>query len=46
MKKNWSTPQLTVHGSVEELTQQDKALGANDGLTFGGQPIGFTGPTS
>jgi hypothetical protein len=40
MKKTWISPELTVHGDVEKITQQDKKFGANDGLTFLGEPIG------
>jgi hypothetical protein len=32
MKKTWSTPQLTVHGAVEELTQVRKTIGKDDGV--------------
>ena len=46
MKKTYNTPKLSVHGSVEQLTQ--KTLGEDDGtiLTIpgltpdGGVPIG------
>ncbi|MEL6581829.1 MAG: lasso peptide [Cyanobacteria bacterium J06621_12] len=48
MKKTYSRPQLTVHGSVDVLTQQTKGLGSDDGVTLvidgltppGGVPIG------
>ncbi|MEO1691384.1 MAG: lasso peptide [Cyanobacteria bacterium J06631_6] len=48
MKKTYSKPQLTVHGSVDVLTQQTKGLGSDDGVTLvidgltppGGVPIG------
>jgi hypothetical protein len=39
MKKTWISPELTVHGNVEKITQQDKTFGATDGLTFQGVPI-------
>ena len=33
MKKNYSMPKLSVHGSIEELTQQRiKKFGTNDGI--------------
>jgi hypothetical protein len=32
MKKTWTTPELTVYGSVEELTQ--KQLGLGDAVLF------------
>jgi hypothetical protein len=32
MKKNYSAPKLSVHGSIEELTQQRKTIGTNDGV--------------
>ncbi|MEL6910016.1 MAG: lasso peptide [Cyanobacteria bacterium J06643_13] len=32
MKKAYSRPQLTVHGSVNVLTQQTKGLGSDDGV--------------
>jgi polyisoprenoid-binding protein YceI len=31
MKKNYTTPQLTVHGTVEEVTQATKIFGRLDG---------------
>ncbi|MEL7417002.1 MAG: lasso peptide [Cyanobacteria bacterium J06555_3] len=34
MKKTYSKPQLTVHGSVDVLTQQTKGLGSDDGVTL------------
>jgi len=38
-KQAWTTPQLTTHGTVEEITaQQDKKFGGGDGLTFLGIP--------
>jgi len=40
-KKPYSTPKLTVHGAVEEITKQfcNKDLGGSDGFTFQNQPI-------
>lgn len=39
-KKIYSTPKLTVHGAVEEITKGcDKQFGSSDGFTFGGSPI-------
>ena len=35
-KKAYTAPELVVHGSIEELTLQDKKLGPNDGFTFMG----------
>ena len=51
MKKNYSAPQLSVHGSIEELTQQRKTIGTNDGVILvipgltppSGTPIGAIG---
>jgi hypothetical protein len=48
MKKAYSTPELNVHGSIEELTQVTKYLGKDDGVILvipgltpdGGVPIG------
>ena len=48
MKKTYNAPKLTVHGSVEVLTQQVKTTGNEDGVTLnipgltpeGGVPIG------
>lgn len=34
MKKTYNTPKLSVHGSVESLTQQVKGLGSDDGVTL------------
>jgi hypothetical protein len=35
MKKTWNTPELTVHGSVESLTQaKPKKFGGNDGFVL------------
>jgi len=39
-KRQYTTPRLTVHGTLEEVTkQQDKAWGTTDGFTFMGAPI-------
>ena len=41
-KKVYSTPELTVHGSVEEITRAtctNKNLGGSDGWTFQNQQI-------
>ncbi|MEM6614635.1 MAG: lasso peptide [Cyanobacteria bacterium P01_C01_bin.72] len=32
MKKSYITPKLSVHGSVESMTQQVKTLGKDDGV--------------
>ena len=39
-KKHWSAPELTVYGSVTEITRQNKDFGPSDGLAFQGNPIG------
>jgi hypothetical protein len=39
-KKSWNKPKLTIHGTVEELTQREKAFGGFDGDIFQGQQIG------
>jgi hypothetical protein len=39
VKKDWETPELTVHGDIVELTQQ-KQVGSADGATFLGIDIG------
>jgi hypothetical protein len=40
MKRTYTVPQLTVHGTIEEITKQiDKHLGPSDGFTFQGQGI-------
>jgi hypothetical protein len=41
-KKVYRAPELTVHGSVEEITQSqctNKEFGGSDGWTFQQQPI-------
>jgi hypothetical protein len=42
-KRQYSTPRLMVHGTLEEVTKQlvDKNVGASDGLVLAGiGPIG------
>jgi hypothetical protein len=39
-KKTYTTPRLTVHGTLEEVTKLiDKTWGATDGFTLMGVPI-------
>jgi len=39
-KKVYATPQLIVHGTMEEITaQQNKGFGPTDGNLFMGDPI-------
>ncbi len=41
-KKNWNTPRLIIHGTVEKITTQegcDKNYGESDGYTFLSNPI-------
>lgn len=39
-KKPYTTPRLTLHGTLEEVTrQQNKTLGPTDGFLFQGAPI-------
>ena len=39
-KKVYATPQLIVHGTMEEITaQQNKVLGPTDGFLFNQTPI-------
>lgn len=39
-KRTYTTPQLTVHGTLEDVTkQQNKTWGATDGFLFQGVPI-------
>ncbi|HYS18678.1 MAG TPA: hypothetical protein VET45_17280 [Candidatus Binatia bacterium] len=39
-KKVYVTPELIVHGTVEEITaEQNKTLGLSDGFLFQGAPI-------
>jgi len=48
MKKAYNAPKLTVHGSVESLTQITKGIGSGDGVILNipnltppeGTPIG------
>jgi hypothetical protein len=38
-KAQYTTPRLTVYGTLEELTKAcDKTWGSSDGFTFQGQP--------
>ena len=39
-KKTYETPSVVVHGSFEELTQQNKFSGFDDGISYEGNPIG------
>jgi hypothetical protein len=40
VKQPYTTPRLTVHGTLEEVTkQQNKSFGATDGFLFQGVPI-------
>jgi len=39
-KRPYTTPVLTVHGTLEEITKTiDKKFGPTDGFTFEGNPI-------
>jgi len=39
-KREYTTPQLTVHGTLEEVTkQQNKTWGSSDGFLFQGVSI-------
>ena len=41
--KVWCIPELTVYGSVEQITQQDwndKKLSGDDGFTWECEPVG------
>jgi len=39
-KRPYTTPTLTVHGTLEEVTkQQNKGYGSSDGFMFMGVPI-------
>jgi hypothetical protein len=39
-KRQYTTPQLAVHGTLEEVTkQQNKTWGATDGFLFQGASI-------
>ncbi|HEY9621778.1 MAG TPA: lasso peptide [Crinalium sp.] len=48
MKKVYTAPQLTVHGSVEDLTQVIGRSSAQDFFIFAGQTVnvGFTDGSS
>ena len=41
MKKTWNTPELTVYGTVQELTQKTHGLG--DAIIFDGEDEGGGG---
>jgi hypothetical protein len=41
-KRPYTTPQVTVHGTLEEITKQNKDLGGADGITFQQQPVFWT----
>ena len=42
-KRRYTTPQVTVHGTLEQLTKQtNKDLGGSDGFTFQQQPVIWT----
>jgi hypothetical protein len=42
-KKVYTPPQLTVHGTVAEITRQsNKDYGGQDGITFQQQPVDWT----
>ncbi|MEO0537620.1 MAG: hypothetical protein AAF215_27630 [Cyanobacteria bacterium P01_A01_bin.123] len=34
MKKTWITPELKNHGAAENLTQQQKTFGSDDGIVL------------
>lgn len=38
-KRPYTTPKLTVHGTLEEVTKQNKGYGSSDGFFFMGAPI-------
>jgi len=39
-KRPYTTPRLTVHGTLEDVTQQqNKTYGLSDGFLFQGAPI-------
>ena len=39
-KEAWTAPVLTIYGSLEKLTGQNKVFGGDDGFTYMGTPIG------
>jgi hypothetical protein len=40
VKQPYTTPRLTVHGTLEEVTKlQNKSFGATDGFLFQGIPV-------
>ncbi len=43
MKKAYNAPKLTIHGSVEEITQAFGQTSTSDTIFFNGQPlVGFS----
>lgn len=46
MKKQYSAPKLTTHGSVEAITQQIGLTDQNDFLFFPGQSDPATNPST
>lgn len=43
MKKAYNAPKLTIHGSVEEITQAFGQTSTSDTVFFNGQPlVGFS----
>jgi hypothetical protein len=38
-RKEWESPQFTIYGSVEEITECDKWFGSSDGHTLAQVPI-------
>lgn len=38
-KRSYTTPQLKVHGTLEDLTQVNKNWGTNDAIIFQGGPL-------
>lgn len=34
MKKSYNSPELSIHGSIEGLTEQVKTIGKDDGITL------------
>jgi hypothetical protein len=41
-KKAYTAPQLIVHGTVAEITAQNKDWGVGDAFTFQNQPTAIT----
>ncbi len=46
MKKSYTPPKITVHGTIEELTQFFDAVSARDTLFTSGNPAGIAGEGS